>query len=166
LQYYKTHFLSAGHGGAGVSKYLQKSAHDSISNCFGDNKELTDEDVAKCLKDGLLNVDAEICKVNSLHQHGSTACAVQINNYGSRGHKHPSIISVNVGDSRAVLGRGGGCIELTADHKPNDPLERGRIEALGGYVKWCGGYKNGKPDERTGVYRVNGNLALSRALGV
>lgn len=39
------------------------------------------------------------------------------------------------------------------DHKPNDPQEYARILAAGGFVRVHG------------VPRVNGNLALSRAIG-
>lgn len=65
------------------------------------------------------------------------------------------IIVANAGDSRAVLCRKGDTLALSMDHKPNDPKERKRIEAAGGYVE------NSAP----GVWRVNGNLNLSRALG-
>lgn len=45
----------------------------------------------------------------------------------------------------------GGVVEpLSYDHKPNNELETKRIEAAGGWVMFN---------------RVNGNLALSRALG-
>lgn len=42
----------------------------------------------------------------------------------------------NVGDSRAVLSLDGGkdVIQLTNDHKPNDPLEKKRIIEAGGKV--------------------------------
>ncbi|KAJ1276050.1 hypothetical protein BS78_05G184500 [Paspalum vaginatum] len=44
--------------------------------------------------------------------------------------------------------------ELTKDHHPDREDERKRVEAAGGYVlEWAG------------VYRVNGELALSRAIG-
>ena len=56
-------------------------------------------------------------------------------------------------------------IELTLDHKPENKGEKHRIEKLGGYVKWYGLVKNGRPIKGTGVYRVNGNLSLSRAVG-
>jgi protein phosphatase 2C family protein 2/3 len=56
----------------------------------------------------------------------------------------------NAGDSRAVLCQKGKAVPLSVDHKPNDPEEMRRIIAGGGWVEAC---------------RVNGNLALSRALG-
>lgn len=44
--------------------------------------------------------------------------------------------------------------ELTKDHHPDRDDERSRIEAAGGYVLEWGG-----------VPRVNGQLAISRAIG-
>lgn len=68
-------------------------------------------------------------------------------------------ICVNVGDSRSVLARGTAsgrraavsAIDLSADHKPEDPLETARVKAAGGKV------------DRDG--RINGGLNLSRAIG-
>ena len=56
----------------------------------------------------------------------------------------------NVGDSRAVLARGGLPFFGTEDHKPTDAGEMARITGSGGYVE---------------MGRVCGNLAVSRALG-
>ena len=63
------------------------------------------------------------------------------------------LICANAGDSRVVLGRSGGdevCCPLSEDHKPDNDGEKRRIEAVGGFVE---------------ENRVNGSLALSRALG-
>ena len=88
----------------------------------------------------------------------------------SKRPKHPkpiTLISLNVGDSRAILSRDATAIALTTDHKPNHPSERKRIEKLGGQVTWCGLRDpiTNKPIKKSGVYRMNGNLALSRAIG-
>lgn len=56
----------------------------------------------------------------------------------------------NVGDSRAVASLGGRVVPLSHDHKPTNEAESKRIVAAGGWVEYN---------------RVNGNLALSRALG-
>lgn len=57
----------------------------------------------------------------------------------------------NAGDSRAVIStKDGRAIPLSQDHKPKHPKEEARIRNAGGFVE------NG---------RVNGSLALSRALG-
>lgn len=57
----------------------------------------------------------------------------------------------NTGDSRAILCRNNGKVEqISEDHKPNNPIEKRRIEYKGGFVE---------------NNRTNGNLAMSRAFG-
>lgn len=56
----------------------------------------------------------------------------------------------NCGDSRAVLCRRGVPALYTLDHKPTVPAEKKRIQDAGGSVM---------------IHRVNGSLAVSRALG-
>jgi len=76
---------------------------------------------------------------------GCTATVVLI----SKDH----IYCANAGDSRTVLGRSKGqkmCEPLSDDHKPENPGERARIEAAGGFVE---------------ENRVNGSLNLSRSMG-
>ena len=60
------------------------------------------------------------------------------------------IYCANAGDSRTVLSRGKAAVPLSEDHKPDDQIERKRIYNANGFVE------DG---------RVNGMLALSRALG-
>lgn len=60
------------------------------------------------------------------------------------------IYCANAGDSRAVLSRKNKSKDLSVDHKPNLPNEKRRIERANGFIE---------------ENRVNGMLALSRALG-
>lgn len=60
------------------------------------------------------------------------------------------IICANAGDSRTVLARQNRAKDMSVDHKPDLEEERSRITRSGGFV-----------DDG----RVNGMLALSRALG-
>lgn len=60
------------------------------------------------------------------------------------------IFCANAGDSRAVACVGGNTVELSKDHKPEDPIELERITKAGSSVSYG---------------RVNGGLNLSRALG-
>ena len=60
------------------------------------------------------------------------------------------IYCANSGDSRTVMCERGKAVELSKDHKPDLPSERSRILKSGGTVE------DG---------RVNGALALSRAIG-
>lgn len=55
-----------------------------------------------------------------------------------------------MGDSRAIASVNGNVDVLSLDHKPSNETEIERIRAAGGWVEFN---------------RVNGNLALSRALG-
>lgn len=57
----------------------------------------------------------------------------------------------NAGDSRCVVCRDGKAVEMSFDHKPEDDLERQRVEKAGGEVT-----KDG---------RINNGLNLSRAIG-
>ncbi|XP_010247126.1 PREDICTED: probable protein phosphatase 2C 59 isoform X1 [Nelumbo nucifera] len=63
------------------------------------------------------------------------------------------LLVANVGDSRAVICRGGNAIAVSRDHKPDQTDERQRIEDAGGFVMWAG------------TWRVGGVLAVSRAFG-
>lgn len=60
------------------------------------------------------------------------------------------VYCANAGDSRTVLAQRGTAKDLSIDHKPDDPEELNRIESSGNFVT---------------EGRVNGRLALSRALG-
>ena len=73
---------------------------------------------------------------------GSTAITVLI--------RDNKLYCANAGDSRAIASKNGMLVQLSHDHKPNNPEEMDRIYNAGGWVEFN---------------RVNGNLALSRALG-
>jgi serine/threonine protein phosphatase PrpC len=45
------------------------------------------------------------------------------------------IVVANLGDSRAILSRGGIPIVLTEDHRPSNPAEYGRIKKAGGTIE-------------------------------
>lgn len=61
----------------------------------------------------------------------------------------------NAGDCRAVLCRKGQAVDMSQDHRPSYPLERKRVEELGGFVDG---------DVDGGEY-LNGVLSVTRALG-
>jgi serine/threonine protein phosphatase PrpC len=136
----------------------------------------TVQDYEDAMLTALEKVDREVQRIVHWSYQGSTAVAAWIheekspstdgNSSSSPLPPQHTIITANVGDSRAILSRNASAIDLTRDHKPNDPIEEERIEARGGYVAWCGDTDTqGNPIEGSGIYRVNGNLALSRAIG-
>lgn len=48
--------------------------------------------------------------------------------------KNSRLIIANAGDSRAVLARAGEAVPLSYDHKPENPIERARIEKAGSVI--------------------------------
>ena len=85
-----------------------------------------------------------VCVLYITHYLGCTALAMLI-----AGNK---IYVANVGDTRAVLRRGGKAVRLTYDHKPYNPEEVKRIREVGGFVSGD-------------VGRVNGVIAVARSIG-
>ena len=101
-------------------------------------------------------------------------------------HSDRFITVANLGDSRAVLSRAGQAVDLSEDHKPSVPAERDRILASGGWITesleldvsrlWRLNPRllDAKtiPRELAGtevgfvkVYRLNGELMVSRSIG-
>lgn len=178
---YKLLAVFDGHGGKYVSEYLKANFNRAFENSLQDNEADsgaalvsggTEGAASLALKSALAAVDEEILSgplSRKMRSQGSTSCMLYLERVPSNSAgavSMSSVLSANVGDSRAVLARGTTAIDLTVDHKPNDPVERNRVEALGGAVTWHGRLDEAsKPIEGTGVYRVNRTLALSRAMG-
>lgn len=101
-------------------------------------------DFPTALKDGFLSADRSLLLYPPFRNDmsGCTATTAII--------ADGKIIAANSGDSRTVLGVKGTAKPMSFDHKPQNEGERNRIIAAGGFVE---------------SDRVNGNLALSRALG-
>ncbi|KAJ6794519.1 putative protein phosphatase 2C 41 isoform X1 [Iris pallida] len=131
-----------GHLGDSVPAYLQKNL---FNNILGEEEFWTHPD--RAISKAYDNTDMAILShTPDLGRGGSTAVtAILIN--GTK------LWVANVGDSRAVVAKGGEAIQLTVDHEPN--MERGSIETRGGFV-------SNMPGD---VARVNGQLAVSRAFG-
>ncbi|GFY85838.1 protein phosphatase 2C family protein [Actinidia rufa] len=110
-----------GHSGDKVPAYLQKQLFDNI---LKEAEFWTDP--RRSISKAYEKTDEVILSNSSnLGRGGSTAVtAILIN--GQR------LWVANVGDSRAVLSRGGQAIQMTTDHEPN--TERGIIENKGGFV--------------------------------
>ena len=148
-----------GHAGARVSACCSVQLLEAImSNEFfkvgisgndesgGDGHEASLESIKKGMTLGFLSLDDKIRAspevVSGEDKSGSTAVCAVI----SPTH----IFFGNCGDSRAVLSRDNRVSFRTLDHKPINPIEKERIQNAGGSVM---------------IQRVNGSLAVSRALG-
>ena len=142
-----------GHAGAKVSAYcadklirfITTSNDFSEAKCV-DNHDGVVEQIRTRLRSGFLRIDEEMRSIPEIasgeDKSGSTAVCALI----SPDH----IYLANCGDSRAIVVRDGCVAHSTLDHKPHNPTERERIVNAGGSVM---------------IQRVNGSLAVSRALG-
>ena len=147
-----------GHGGAKAAKYLS----EVVPNAFKQLPDLTD---TATITELMLRLDKDF--INQGLDDGSTCCIVVALPWNKVTNAPISLkdgetifdvpdaalkcISVNIGDSRAMIVRSDGeWIAMTRDHKPNDENERARIVNAWGHVT---------------SNRVDGNLALSRAIG-
>lgn len=120
------------------------------------------DDYTRAMRSAYHHVDQSVHRISHWSFQGSCVSAVWIHDNKSERH----FITSNIGDCRAVLSRNSSAVDLSRDHKPNDPYEKARIESVGGVVIWDGiRERNGEPVPGTGVYRVNGRLSLSRAIG-
>ena len=119
---------------------FSKAANASLSEESGRTE------LENAIKDGFLKLDAKLRElpdmVSGEDKSGSTAVC------GLLSPTH--VIFANCGDSRAVLSSSKVVKLATEDHKPMNPIERERIQNAGGSVM---------------IQRVNGSLAVSRALG-
>ncbi|KAL8504302.1 hypothetical protein ACS0TY_022873 [Phlomoides rotata] len=131
-----------GHGGARAAEYVKQNL---FSNLIRHPKFISDTKSA--IADAYSHTDSEFLKSenNQNRDAGSTASTAIL--VGDR------LLVANVGDSRAVICRGGNAIAVSRDHKPDQLDERQRIEDAGGFVIWAG------------TWRVGGVLAVSRAFG-
>ncbi|XP_037506548.1 probable protein phosphatase 2C T23F11.1 [Rhipicephalus sanguineus] len=129
-----------GHGGAKVAQYAGSHVHRKIVS----QPSYQRGDVVDAIKKGFLEIDSDMLKDDTMKDELAGTTAVVVLLKGGR------IYCGNVGDSRAIASVGGHVQQLSFDHKPGNELETRRIIAAGGWVEFN---------------RVNGNLALSRALG-
>ncbi|KAM0753554.1 PP2C-domain-containing protein [Meredithblackwellia eburnea MCA 4105] len=130
-----------GHGGSSVARFAGDTVHHRLAaNDFFKNK-----DYLASMKRAFLETDEDL-RANPDFRgdpSGCTAVAALVT-------PDFKIICANAGDSRSVLSVGGEATAMSYDHKPTNVGENARIVAAGGFVEFG---------------RVNGNLALSRALG-
>jgi len=129
-----------GHGGAKVAAYAANNLHRIIMK----RNEFKEDNPEEAIKEGFLECDRVMKTEETLKDDMAGCTAVTVFVQGKQ------LWCANAGDSRCVAGVAGTARPLSTDHKPMDVLERERIEAAGGFVEFN---------------RVNGNLALSRALG-
>lgn len=146
LKFYRNYDLIAifdGHGGRFVADYCA----DNLPRILNEKIVLSNGNLRQALTAAFEEVDARMPFEQS-YMTGSTALIVLFNGR--------DLWVANTGDSRAIMNKAHTYAILSRDHKPNATDERARIESNGGFVENVGGF---------GVWRVQGQLALSRAIG-
>ena len=129
-----------GHCGQNIARYCGDHLHRRVAT----SPHFAKEEYAEALTQGFLGVDEDILTTELRNDaSGCTAVSCLVTGTGE-------VYCGNAGDSRCVLSRGGTAVPLSFDHKPTNEGEMKRIQRAGGFVK---------------SGRVNGNLALSRAIG-
>ncbi len=142
-----------GHGGARVSKFARDNLYKEIKK----NLDQGANPGTACMS-AFRKVSESILGTKKYDMEGSTAVTVLL--------EKDRLWTANLGDSRAVLCRDGEAVAISEDHKPNSASEKARVEALGGNVRWYGYLgPDRQPVPGMGAYRINGNLAVSRAFG-
>lgn len=170
-----------GHAGSGTSAYCAKNLLDNVmastdnnvgnptidsadsrpgavssSNSSGNSSGISVESLQRGLRNGFLKSDEMLytLRLRQAQSNGSYDEWERIDRSGTTAVvvvvTPTHIIFGNCGDSRGILCRGAEVAFATEDHKPFKPKERQRIERAGGSVV---------------LQRVNGSLAVSRALG-
>jgi protein phosphatase 1L len=133
-----------GHGGSETSNYLKDNLAMELKRRL-QQMDLNQEDqVKRIIVETFLDIDYQLYIRNVADGSTATISIVTPN----------KIYFTNLGDSRSLLYNDTEHILLqTNDHKPELPIERERIESNGGTISLIG------------VYRVEGQLAISRAFG-
>lgn len=138
-----------GHGGGETSKYVRDNLRARLQEALVEfnAQGLNDAGIWKALKMTTvrLNRDFKNNFGDVVRRQGTTATISMI--------LDQKIWTANVGDARTVLDNAGTPIQLTEDAKPGDPRYKRGIEKRGGNVQLAR------------VPRVNGNLAVARAIG-
>lgn len=130
-----------GHGGARAAEYAADHLHKQIVRGPLQN------DPVRAIQQGFQETDRHFLELanRAMYEDGSTAITALV--------QDGMLYVGNVGDSRCVLSCGGRAIELSRDHKPTRDDEKKRIHDKGGRII------------RVGIWRVQGVLAVTRALG-
>ncbi|KAG8214601.1 PP2C-domain-containing protein [Butyriboletus roseoflavus] len=130
-----------GHGGNTVAKFAGKNVHRRLLA----EEAYREKRYAEAMRRAFLGTDEDLLAdpAHTRDPSGCTAVAALLTH-------DLKIYVANAGDSRSVLSVKGEVKPLSFDHKPANETERARIVGAGGYIEYG---------------RVNGNLALSRALG-
>ena len=131
-----------GHGGDACSNFLK----DNLDSFIFNSKYFPAYPI-QAIKDAFLVAENTFMRKaidqnsNVIDRSGSCACVCLIIN--------DTLYAINLGDSRALFSSNSGQTlrQITRDHKPNDPIEKQRVENAGGQVFYANTiYVDGVPE--------------------
>jgi len=174
-----------GHGGTFAAKYVQEHLHTMI--CDHPDFAHPESDLKQCIHDVFKTLDKRLLKTQVYGDETGTGIAKKkkIDHSGTtavlsliRGN---TLYAAILGDSRIVLSRGGNTVELLQPHSPGNDKEKKRIESVNGWVSHekellISRLRNmdlndpfikekAQRQNFVHIYRVNGDLGVSRAFG-
>ncbi|KAI2493791.1 Sigma factor PP2C-like phosphatase [Fragilaria crotonensis] len=143
-----------GHGGSDVSRHLRHHLYQRFQRewkrtSWEMEHSLSTRSSWRCVRRFCRSMRKCWARMRCNIRDPRLAVAIHEGEDGSK-----TLVSANVGDSRAVLCRRGMAVDMTRDHKPGDEQERARIENMGEQIE----------DNYGKIHRVK-NLSLSRAIG-
>jgi len=163
--------LFDGHGGFACAEHASKRMPKQLAAAWSKHRKSGAKEaaaVAEAFSETFATVDDEYLKISkkkSLEDGSTAVCALLVGDFNSDKGKPPRLYTANLGDSRAILCRGGEAIQLTQDHKPNDRDEKKRIEGCGGKVVQIGSVWRVTKRDVTNRPTVKVFLSTSRSLG-
>eukprot|EP00357_Protocruzia_adherens_P033611 CAMPEP_0114996242 /NCGR_PEP_ID=MMETSP0216-20121206/14193_1 /TAXON_ID=223996 /ORGANISM="Protocruzia adherens, Strain Boccale" /LENGTH=322 /DNA_ID=CAMNT_0002360407 /DNA_START=31 /DNA_END=999 /DNA_ORIENTATION=- len=162
-----------GHGGSEVAEFVERH----LCSVIRELDSYKNNELGKAMSEGFLKIDELLQTPNGIEEiktlkaqskekeeGNKLAFLLSTPDYDEQGNyrinagctanaafiRGTDLVVANAGDTRSVLCRAGRAVEMSKDHKPDNPEESARIAKAGGEVL------DG---------RVNGNLNLSRSLG-
>lgn len=164
-----------GHGGTQVADHAAKQLHKNILNHFRQKQvqpASRDEKIKAAIREAFIQTDKEVLNMaerKKFELQGSTAVAALLHGNPKLGTALRLVIA-NLGDSRAVLCRGGQAVAVSEDHKPTRTDEKKRIERSGGLVlqvrgAWRVAASTNPNSMSKSARREYQGLAMTRSLG-
>ncbi|CAG2163449.1 unnamed protein product [Oppiella nova] len=141
---YNYYAIFDGHAGVDAASYLSAHLHHTLVK----TQAFLDGDIVAAFKEAFSITDLHYLErsARESRKSGSTALCALVED-------QKKLWIAWLGDSQAVVVKNGRPIDVMTPHKPELEEERKRIEELGGFVAYVD------------TWRVNGTLAVSRAVG-
>lgn len=157
-----------GHGGRNVSQFVAQTAHQVIESHADWVKSVPP--IETILADSFPLITQKIQEeftIDEVEKQGTTAVIVIIKDVPAKIH-HPAkkmLYVANLGDTRAVIGGGGGSRFSTEDHKPGEEPEITRIRDAGWDVMNYQGTMRLKAPSLIALSRAFGDLGSRHLAG-